>query len=135
MESKWWSMMKILIVLVVGLLSVGCATLTPEEKALRDSVVGEYERKDESGATIQYVFLENGVWEWYAFGKKQGVIPKNSIVKWSIVDGEVHVEYGSGVIAVWRINPDKSITLITNIRDGKRTDLPKEEQHTYKKIK
>ena len=30
------------ITLVIGLLVAGCATLTPEEKALRDSVVGEY---------------------------------------------------------------------------------------------
>jgi hypothetical protein len=33
------------ITLIIGLLVVGCLTLTPEEKALRDSVVGTYESK------------------------------------------------------------------------------------------
>ena len=90
--------MKSLIVLVVGLLSVGCGKtepmgsgneynaelaidqnttkaepvkeLTPEEKkALRDSVVGEYEGKDEDGDTIKVVVLENGIGESYLNGR------------------------------------------------------------------
>ena len=57
-------MKRTLIVLVVGLLAVGCATLTPEQK-LRDSAVGEYETNIFVGHTIKYVFLDNGVREWY----------------------------------------------------------------------
>jgi len=143
--------MKSLIVLVGGLLAVGCETplpqrpivtlpqeslpplpvteLTPEQKqkALRDSVVGEYEFKAD-GVTGKQVYLENGIREWYENGKKQ---TEN---KWSIVNGEIHVEYGSGGIDVHRINPDKSITNIAYIEDGERTDMPKEDQWTYKKI-
>ena len=108
--------MKSLIVLVVSLLSVGCATvkdicvqlgiskpsstkvepvkeLTPEQKqkTLRDSVVGEYELYTEygggrGGAITKHVFLENGALEWYSNGKKA-----ERELKWSIVDGEIHV--------------------------------------------
>ena len=150
--------MKSLIVLVVGLLSVGCCKtepmgsgneynaelaidqnttkaepvkeLTPEEqKRLRDSVVGEYERKRKYRVTEGAVFLENGVWEYYLHGNKRRGD------KWSIVDGEIHVINNSGGIEVWRINPDKSITLIAGVVEGKRTDSPKEYQFNYKRIK
>ena len=144
--------MKSLIVLVVGILAVGCETplpqrpivtlpqeslpplpvteLTPEQKQkiLRDSVVGEYEFKAD-GVTGKQVYLDNGVYEQYLNGKK--VLDS----KWSIVDGEIHVEWGSGGQRVCRINPDKSITFIAQIRNGKRTDLTKENQWTAKKIK
>ena len=131
-------MKRTLIVLVVGLLAVGCASL-------RDSVVGEYERKDEDGNTYKRVFLDNGVYEYHYNGKKEEEF------KWSIVDGEIHIEYGSGVFNVYRINaaqPTKgspiptiplprdlseSITLLAFIDDGKRTDIPKEDQYTFKK--
>ena len=149
--------MKSLIVLVVGLLSVGCGKtepmgsgneynaelaidqnttkaelakeLTPEQKqkkALGDSVVGEYEFEND-GSTYKLAILENGVLEYYSNDEKVGG------VKWSIVDGEIHA--GSGFIHVWRFNIDKSITLIANLRDGKRQELSKEDQETYKKIK
>ena len=113
--------MKSLIVLVVGLLAVGCCTMNPEQRALRDSVVGEYENKD--GATAKLVFLDNGVFEGY------------EKAEWSIVDGEIHVKSDDREIEVCRINPDKSITPIAYIRDGEREGLPKEDQHTWKKIK
>jgi len=136
--------MKSLIVLVVGLLAVGCATVkdiyvqlvggkpnTPEQKqkSLRDSVVGEYEFKGGGGNTYKQVYLENGVWEAYGNG---GKLAEDN---WSIVDGEIHVKRENGKIAICRINTDKSITAIANIIDGKREDLPKERQTTFKKIK
>ena len=124
--------MKSLIVLVVGLLTVGCGKeLTAEEKqkALRDSVIGGHEHVYKEGGTQKWVFLEDGVYEWYEDGKKQ------LEDKWSISNGEIHAAIGSKVIAVWRINPDKSITWIAEIQGGKRTDRPKEHQTTFKKIK
>ena len=116
-------MKRTLIVLVLGLLSVGC--LTPEQK-LRDSVVGEYERKRENGDTLKRVFLENGVSEWYLRGGQGGD-------KWSIVNGEIHAEDDD--IYVYRINKDQTITYIAYIRDEKRTDAPKDYHYTYKRIK
>ena len=121
--------MKSLIVLVVGLLAVGCLTPEQKQKRLRDSVVGEYERKDEEGDTWKLVFLDNGVWELYRYGKKE------EEDKWSIVKGEIHAKSDSGYIEVWRINKDKSITQIVYIVDGKRKDIPKEIQRTWKKTK
>ena len=129
-------MKKTLIVLVVGLLAVGC--LTPEQKrpgvfrippeALRDSVVGEYEFEDE-GDTLRVVFLENGMVELYENGEKEDEL------EWTIVNREIHCDDEDGSIYVLRINKDKNITYIADIEDGKRTDLTKEEQETYKKIK
>ena len=121
--------MKSLIVLVVGLLSVGCGN-SAEKK-----VVGEYEYKDEDGDTRKWAFLDNGIVERHSDGKKQREF------KWSIVDGEIHIIDENGNIGVLRINAHaagkspKSITRIASIdRDGKRTDMPKEFQQTYKKI-
>jgi len=104
--------------------------LTPEEeKRLRDSVLGEYENMNEGGAALKHVYLENGIKEWYLNGKKEGEH------KWSIVNGEVHGIYDSEWTWIFRINADKSITTIAYIEDGKRKDLTKEFQNTYKKIK
>ena len=130
--------MKSLIVLVVGLLAVGCETPMPEEKkaleqkpkSLRDSVVGEYELKTENGNTYKYIYLDNGIREYYINGKKQIEL------KWSISNGELHLKWNTVLIHVFRINPDKSITYIAEIfKDVKRTDWLKDEQTTYKKIK
>jgi len=137
-------MQKSLIVLVVGLLTVGCGP-TPEEKqkALRDSVVGEYEFKERRN-TYKLVFLENGIVEGYINGQKD-----KENYKWSISkEGKIHVEDKYGEIHVFSINkyhkPSslrlalgmvKSITRIAIIeKDGERTDIPKEDQDTSKKI-
>ena len=113
--------MKTLIVLVLGLIAVGCGNIAKKK------VIGEYEYVD--AQTLKEVFLDNGVSETYRNGKKA------SESKWSIVDGEIHAKSDSGAINIWRKNTDKSITSIARIRDGKRTDFPKEEQNTLKKIK
>ena len=120
--------MKVLIPIVIGLLVVGCESLTPEQK-LRDSVVGEYETNIFVGHTIKYVFLDNGVREWYQNGKKDGE------GKWKIVDGALHVLDEDGITGVFRINKNGSVTVIARIKDGKREDYPKENQHIWKKIK
>ena len=152
--------MKILIPILIGLLVVGCGEvengaykhrpkqtdtnestpttntnevsgttekpakeLTAEEK----KVIGTYEMKGE-GFTIRAVFLDNGIIESYKNGKKE------EEDKWKIVDGELHIIHEGG-IAVFRINKDGNITGIADIEDGKREDLPKEDQITLKRIK
>ena len=114
--------MKSLIVLVVGLLAVGCTSL-------RDSVVGEYEYKQEGRGILKHIYLENGVTEWYKNGKL------TSEHKWSIVGGEIHVGASSEGIGVLRINADKSLAYFASIRDGKRKDFSSPREYTYKKIK
>ena len=48
---------------------------------------------------------------------------------------EIHVAYNTIAPEVFRINKDKSITVIADIFGGKRTDWSKKQQDTYKKIK
>ena len=165
--------MKTLIVLVVGLLAVGCGMqeqattyekstsrsslkpsteepvkeLTPEQKqkALRDSVVGEYEGK--SGNTSKLVFLENGVLEAYDNGKKHDVD-----AKWTIKNGEVVItapmattaETGGKTKVVNESVRQFSLTIKSNgdlvpkIEDAPQTPNAvnvKREVFTYKKIK
>ena len=122
-------MQKTLIVLVVGLLAVGCLTPEEKQKRLRDSVAGEYEETDFHAGGHKFVFLENGTAEGYVNGKKQ-----RYKYKWSIVDGEIHVAWGR-LVEVYRINTDKSITIIVSISDGKHQERTKEKQFTYKRIK
>ena len=99
--------------------------LTAEEK-----VVGEYEFKNEIGLVRKDIYLANGKFEDYLDGEKQ------EEGKWKVVDGELHVEGETFVVLVSRINKDGSITDIAYIpKDGKRVDLPKEDQDTWKKIK
>ena len=103
--------------------------LTAEQKqpkTLRDSVVGEYKHKFDT-VNVKYVFLENGTVEDYMDGKK-------AEAKWSIVDEEIQVKL-QGIWLVYRINEDKSITLIASIRNGRRYSQPKELQTTLKKTK
>ena len=123
--------MKSLIVLVVGILSVGCGKkLTPQEKAL----VGEYERKDEDGDTHKHVYLENGDYEQYFNGEPHLNETQLFRFKWSISNGEIHSISHTGVINIFKINKDKSITQIAVIVDGKRIDISKVSKRTWKKI-
>ncbi len=121
-------MKRTLIVLVVGLLSVGCLTPEQKQKTLRDSVVGEYELKPEDRFTRKLVYLESGIGGYYYNDKKE------SEYKWTTSNGEIHIEATKKVTWVYRINPDGSITGIAGIFDGERIDRPKESQVTYKKI-
>ena len=100
--------------------------LTAEEQ----KVVGEYELKID-GDTYRSVLLENGIVESYKNGKKR------SEAKWKISkEGELYVTSSDGFIVVYRINKDRSITVIAFIsKDGKRREALKENQFTYKKIK
>ena len=154
--------MRTLLILAVGSLAVGCATvkdigvhlgggkpsrtkaenqrlvidgvwLTPEEqkqKTLRDSVAGTYERNINEINT-RIVFLENSNIEVYRNGNKY--VPRG---KWKVPkEGEILVTDPDGDIGVWRINKDRSLTVIALIgKDGGRVGFPKEEQETYKKI-
>ena len=126
------------ITLIIGLLVVGCGkqeqTTTEKpakELTLREKVVGEYEIKKD-GNTLKQVYLENGVFEGYRNGKKEDEEGKWVISK----EGKLHILENDGDTGVFRINKDGSITYIAVIlKDGKRLDLPKENQTTFKKIK
>ena len=134
------------ITLIIGLLVVGCGkqeqtntnestpttTAKPvKELTLEEKVVGEYEFKDDKDTRFRMRVLENGV-------LKSNIIDKQreEDFKWSISeDGELHVEAGDGIILVFRINKDGSITAVAGIDKDGRDDKPKEKQRTFKKIK
>ena len=101
-----------------------------KELTLREKVVGAYGAKVGED-TIKIVLLENGIIESHQNGNRL------DDTKWSISEeGEIRFyESGRrrGDIQVWRINTDKSITEVAFIRNGKRTDEPR--QLTLKKIK
>ena len=115
--------MKSLIVLVVGLLAVGCGN-SAEKK-----VIGEYEAETD-GDTIKWVFLKNGNFESYTNGKKKDE------AKWSIIkEGEIHAVREDGRTVVIRINKDGSLAPIAVMKDKLRMEAPKELQLPLKKIK
>jgi len=132
--------MKNLILIITVIVLSACASV-PTIK----SVAGTYEGKEPSSPQIlRFVLLENGIAEFYDDGKKEGEDGKWKLTK----EGEIHASDSDGValaggIFVFRLNKDGSITLIAEIDDGKREDVPKEnngkqyqnQQFTLKKIK
>ena len=118
--------MKNLILLIAVMVLSACASM-PTVK----SVTGAYEHK-RGEDTFRMVFLENGISERYANGKKE-----EKEGKWKISEeGELHDTYSNTYIWFYRINKDGSITIIARIdADGKREEAPKDKQMTFKKIK
>ena len=138
--------MKSLIVLVVGLLSVGCGK--PEqpvntyenkkrvgflshrteakpvkELTAAERLVGTYE-----GGLAKIIFWGDGNFEYYSEGNK---VFAN---KWKIIGNEVYIKLIYTI--VHKIEPNGDLTELAEISgDGKRKDIPKELQSTYKKIK
>ena len=121
--------MRALILLVAILLVVGCG------KSLETMVVGTYEITDR-GDTVRLVFLDNGAVEKYNLTVLlSDFLKPMAKYKWSIKEGEVHIKDEHGGGGVCRINPDGGLTPIAGVRNGKRTNLPKDAQKTLKKIK
>ena len=118
---------------LIAVLFIGaCITpLTPEQKALRHSVVGAYEK-----SPAKLYFWGDGKAEAFVNGVKAW------IRRWSInfAKGEILI-YESKPLwndhyeaEVHRINNDDSNTWIGSIKRGKRIERSKENQTTYKKI-
>ena len=125
--------MKNLITILILFVATGCS----KSKSLtEEDVFGSYEAKI-GVHSHKFVFLENGKAEYHSVGVKEES-------EWKIVGKEVHVRHGQAVaaaidlddfISVWKIVPNGNLTNIAEIEDGKRTDLSKEKQSTFKKIK
>ncbi len=116
------------IILLIAVMVIGACATTSTVK----SVTGTYERKYDNEVTARAVLLENGIVESYTNGKKEEKDGKWKLTK----EGELHVTDPEGDTLVYRINKDGSITLIAYMpKDGKREDIPKEGQPTFKRIK
>ena len=93
--------------------------LSPEEK-----LVGSYEAKK----SAKHVLLENGKSETWILGvKRHGGT-------WKIAGKEVHIGIEK-LTHVCKIEPNGDLTLIAKILDGKRTDVSKDNQYIWEKLK
>ena len=120
--------------MLIMLVAVGCgeaayqiSSIGSEIEKLEEKIVGSYEDIHEGHFIHKLVFLENGKAEYHSVGVKEES-------EWKIVGKEVHVDLDD-FISVWKIEPNGNLTNIAEIEDGKRTDLSKEKQSTFKKLK
>ena len=101
------------------------------DKPTMKSVSGTYELKKD-GNTFRLVLLKNGIVEYHFNGEKLATDSE----EWKISKkGELYVTASNGDAGVYRINKDRSITIISEIYGGKRTDRSNSRQYTYKRIK
>ena len=133
--------MKVPIPVLISLLVAGCGmeevkqdhkeikltvlgrVLTLEEK----KVVGTYKWKTGKDI-IRLIFLESGIIESSSvLGEKE--------YKWEIRNKEIHAENKGGNGGCYRIESNGNLTKNAVIIHGKRTDLAKGEQMTFKKIR
>ena len=151
--------MKSLLVLIVGLMTVGCITpeqplepsQLPAEPSPANSPPNPTDQNTTKEGPVKELTLEEselGEYEWkYEDGSTTKLVflengitemyrngEKRNDAKWSISNGELHVVRDFGEIHVFRINKDKSITEIALIKDKKRSDWPY-EVNTLKNIK
>ena len=95
-----------------------------KELTLEERVIGEYEVK----RSAKHVLLGNGKSETWILGvKRHGGT-------WKIVEKEVHVGIEK-ITHVHKIEPNGDLTLIAKISDGKRTNVSKENQYIWEKLK
>ena len=128
--------MRTLIVLVVGLLVAGCATVKdigvhlgggkPTTPTIK-SVAGTYEATID-GDTGNLVLLANGKVKFHDGKDKEGT--------WELVEKEVRIKEVDieEVTDILKIESNGNLTIIALVEGGKRTDLPKDKQITFKKI-
>ena len=103
-----------------------------EQLKLRVKVTGTYEHKFDNGDVIKWVLHANRGADYY-FNSKKTI----ATGKWSIVDGEIHLEDQSYII-IYSISPNTDMISIARMGGNEnepRTEIPKDEQWTFKKIK
>ena len=132
--------MKPLLVLIAGLLAVGCTTVKdigvhlgggkPTTPTIK-SVTGTYEATID-GDTGNLVLLANGKVKFH-----DGNDGKDKEGTWELVEKEVRIEEVDieEVTDILKIERNRNLTIIALIEDGKRTDFPKDKQITFKRIK
>jgi antitoxin component YwqK of YwqJK toxin-antitoxin module len=129
----------LLICAVVALMGCGREHIPQDPKEIKSTdlgrvlaleekkVVGTYEWKTGKDI-IRLIFLKSGIMESSSvLGDKEN--------KWEIRDKEIHAEDRLGNGGCYRIEPNGDITKNAVLMNGKRSDLTKEEQMTFKKIK
>ena len=117
-----------------------------EKPSLEERVIGSYDTSNQDGGRDWFVFQKDGTFENW----EDGVHTTDGT--WAVKNGEIHVNQPDGgggspdggggdpvepeaLNLVLMLNDDGSITVLAVTRDGKRKDLSKEKQPTFKKIK
>ncbi len=116
--------MKAVLTLIVVLLVGGCATpLTPEQKALRDSVVGTYV----NGKTKLVFYKDGSVEQFYKSASARKW-------KWKVTSVE-NKEIVAFASYLKRMPDGNLLDVALDLGNGRREVYPKEKQKIYKKIK
>ena len=138
-------MQKTLIILIVGILAVGCLTSEQKQKALRDSVVGEYEQVAKD--THKLFLLENGKAELQVNGKKPhgggwSIVNKGNslIINGITMEGKlashiINIHHSGRLFHIYRINSDKSISQIGHINNEIWSRYTRNPPPSWKRIK
>jgi len=153
--------MKLLISILIGLLVVGCGKKEPlgsgseynaglatdqnttkaepaKELSLEEKVVGAYKSDGHKGNVdkagnklFEYGMdlLNDGTFVHYINGEKtfEG--------RWEIKGSEIHQILEGGMVAIYRLNPDMSLTNAESLLDETLLKIPEGLQYTYTKIK
>jgi len=153
--------MKVLISILIGLLVMGCGKTEPlgsgseynaglatdqnttkaepaKELSLEEKVVGAYKSDGHKGNVdkagnklFEYGMdlLNDGTFVHYMNGEKtfEG--------RWEIKGSEIHQILEGGMVAIYRLNPDMSLTNAESLLDETLLKIPEGIQYTYTKIK
>ena len=124
---KKWTLMGVgIFLLVVVLLAV---FFLP-----KGGLSGTYQRED-GGMGFKLVLEESGTFKDYFENFPSKTLTEQASGDWKLVDEEVHLSYQTpanyakrGLIHIFRVQEDGSLSQIAGIADGKRHELSKEQQ-------
>ena len=124
---KKWTLMGVgIFLLVVVLLAV---FFLP-----KGGLSGTYQRED-GGMRFKLVLEESGTFKDYFENFPSKTLTEQASGDWKLVDEEVHLSYQTpadyakrGLIHIYSVQQDDSLSQIAGIADGKRHELSKEQQ-------
>ena len=124
---KKWTLMGVgIFLLVVVLLAV---FFLP-----KGGLSGTYQRED-GGMGFKLVLEESGTFKDYFENFPSKTLTEQASGDWKLVDEEVHLSYQTpanyakrGLIHIYSVQQDGSLSQIAGIADGKRHELSKEQQ-------
>ena len=95
---------------------------------------GTYQRED-GGMRFKLVLEESGTFKDYFENFPSNTLTEQASGDWKLVDEEVHLSYQTpavyakrGLIHIYSVQQDGSLSQIAGIADGKRHELSKEQQ-------
>jgi len=123
--------MKVLIPILIGSLIVGC-----EKRLSKEDVIGKYES---DGPKANVDIAGKKIFEYRMDLLKGGTCVHfmddeiNFEGRWEIKGNEIH-QISGGMVAIYRVNPDKSLTNVESKLGEMLIKIPEDIQYTYTKI-